>query len=495
MKENESSSSTGFEVAPKPDTLVHSLRAFGYKLTTAIADIVDNSIAAGAKNVWIEFIWRGPESSVSIIDDGHGMNPEKLTEAMRLGTMSPLETRESRDLGRFGLGMKTASFSQCRRLVVASKTKEGEVSTRCWDLDVITEKASWYLLSRVPDGSLFASSKLCELESGTIVYWEKLDRVTADNNDDTKNNERDFFLLIEAVEKHLSMVFHRFIERGNLNIWINAGKIVPWNPFIETLDATQKLPEETISFRGERLRVMPFVLPHHSKLSGDEFEKASGINGWNGQQGFYLYRNRRLIIAGDWFGLFKKEEHYKLARIAIEIPNNLDFEWQIDIRKSKAMIPLEIRNEIRQIARKTRESAVRVYRFRGKSISRVKDSSESFVWNVHAKHGRKDYRINRHHPIVKELIDEPDSKRVQSVLRLIEESVPVQLMKSGISETEASDVPTYTVEELKELFHLFVRRLQQNGNISTREIENIWNIEPFCWYKNDGEIRGKIVNV
>jgi len=495
MQEKRSFQGTHIEVSPKPGILVHSLRAFGYKLTTAIADILDNSIAASAKNVWIDFVWRGTNSSVTIIDDGCGMTSAELTEAMRLGTISPLEDRDKKDLGRFGLGLKTASFSQCRRLIVSSKTNGGKDSLRCWDLDFITERASWSLLTYAPYDSLFPEDGLDNVKSGTIVHWEKLDRLSSESSSNPESAERDFFALVENVERHLSMVFHRFIENGGLSIRINGRRIVEWNPYLETSDATQRLPEETIHFRGEQLKIIPFVLPHHSKLAKEEFELASGINGWNEHQGFYLYRNRRLIIAGDWFGLFKKEEHYKLARIAVEIPNNLDFEWQIDVRKSKALVPLEVRDEIREIARKTRENAVKVYRFRGRSVSRARDSSESFVWNVYAKHGRKDYRINRHHPIIKALIDDPDSRKVQSVLRLIEESVPVQLMRSGLSETEASDVPTYTVEELKELFHLIVRKLQKKGNISTKEIENIWNMEPFCWYKNDGEIRGKVVNV
>src|SRR5262245_44102648 len=126
---------TEYEIsAPKPCSLVESLRSVGYAVPTAIADILDNSIAAHAKNVWIDFHWAGPDSRISILDDGHGMSEAVLADSMRPGSANPLDSRRPDDLGRFGLGLKTASFSQCRRLSVWSKSAASGLAGRCWDL-------------------------------------------------------------------------------------------------------------------------------------------------------------------------------------------------------------------------------------------------------------------------------------------------------------------------------------------------------------------------
>ena len=165
---------------PRAAAIVESLRAIGYSLPAAIADLVDNSITAGARNVWLNFTWDGSDSIVSIIDDGRGMAPEQLTEAMRPGTLGPLDKRESNDLGRFGLGLKTASFAQCRRLTVASRPSGGAECVRRWDLDYVVEHDAWRLLKSAAPGSEANLFPLGALEQGTIVLWECLDRVVGD---------------------------------------------------------------------------------------------------------------------------------------------------------------------------------------------------------------------------------------------------------------------------------------------------------------------------
>ena len=131
--------------APDAASMFESLRAFGYELPTALADLIDNSVFAGARNVWIDFEWNGAESTVSITDDGHGMAEKELVNAMRPGSRNPREVRDPKDLGRFGLGLKTASLSQGRRLTVRSKQVESTGFTRCWDLDHVAKTGDWYL--------------------------------------------------------------------------------------------------------------------------------------------------------------------------------------------------------------------------------------------------------------------------------------------------------------------------------------------------------------
>lgn len=181
-------------INPSPSSLIASLRSMGYSLETAIADLIDNSITAGARNVDIDSPFCGQETKIYILDDGEGMSEERLVEAMRLGSCSPYTERSKKDLGRFGLGLKTATFSQCKRLTVVSKHK-GSIAARCWDLDVIVEQNKWCLLKSVPQEYI---DKVNQLESGTLVVWEKLDRVISEK--DKKRN------IISTIRKTMSAI-------------------------------------------------------------------------------------------------------------------------------------------------------------------------------------------------------------------------------------------------------------------------------------------------
>src|SRR5439155_3815390 len=135
----------------------------------------------------------------------------------------------------------------------------------------------------------------------------------------------------------------------------------------ENEPATQRLPTEDLPFQARRVHVAPYVLPHVSKLDAAAHADASGSRGWNAQQGFYVYRARRLLVAGDWLGLsrMQQEEHYKLARIRVDLNNAMDEAWQIDVRKAAARIPGPLQPELNRIAQATRRRAAEAYRFRG----------------------------------------------------------------------------------------------------------------------------------
>ena len=168
------------ETPPKASAMINTFRAFGYNLQTAIADIIDNSISAKARNVWIDYEWKGSESWVSITDDGEGMDCNTLVSAMTPGSKDPNEDRDLSDLGRFGLGLKTSSFSQCKTLTVATKKKNNPILKRCWDLDFVNSTGKWSLLDYLSDVSHL--ERLSELESGTIVLWERLDRLVGNSH-------------------------------------------------------------------------------------------------------------------------------------------------------------------------------------------------------------------------------------------------------------------------------------------------------------------------
>jgi hypothetical protein len=426
--------------SPGATELFESLRAFGYDLPTALADIIDNSITARARNVWIDMHWAGPQSRIMIRDDGRGMTEDALRQAMKPGSLSPLADRPKDDLGRFGLGMKTASISQCRCLTVLSRTEGSAAVLRRWDLDYIasTGTGEWRLLKR-PD--LLSPEDHAHLDcqkSGTILFWDRLDALVGSAPADDETAQRHFRERADAVKHHLAMVFHRFLKgRGAVTIHMNGRPIEPWDPFLEDIDFTEPLSAETLSADGERAEIKPFVLPHHSRLTPDQHAAAAGPKGWNAHQGFYIYRNRRLLVAGDWLGLgMQKEEHFKLARIRIDLPNSADLLWQIDVKKSRARPPAALRLDLQRIARTTRNRASSIYRHRGKIIQRQLGDREAFLWTHLTKHGKSFYRINRDHPLVRKVLEVAEERApIRALFSLIEQTIPAPLIVINNAET------------------------------------------------------------
>lgn len=195
---------------PKAAAITESLRSIGYSMETAIADLIDNSITAGANKISITGTFKGKNTALFILDNGIGMNETTLKNAMRLGSSSPSDLRDKKDLGRFGLGLKTASFSQCRRFTVVSKFK-GRISGRYWDLDIINESDEWQLRTDV-DPSY--KERLKDLSQGTLVVWEKLDRIISQKD---KDAEKRFNAKKNSLRNHLGLTFHRFLESGRLS--------------------------------------------------------------------------------------------------------------------------------------------------------------------------------------------------------------------------------------------------------------------------------------
>ncbi len=469
--------------------MIESLRAFGYSLETAIADLIDNSITAGAKNVWLSFNWNGESSTISIKDDGCGMNEEKLVNSMRAGSKNPLEDRDPADLGRFGLGLKTASFSQCRKLTVGSKKKYDKVSIRSWDLDYVNKCGEWRLLNVETNysGSLFSS--LEGMESGTIVLWEQIDRLVKGTNKANPKYENVFYEQIDSVKSHLAMVFHRFLESGeNFKIYVNGWPLKPWDPFLRNHPATQQLPKEPLYIFGKKVVVQPYILPHRSKMNDETYDLADGLGGWNRRQGFYIYRNNRIIVTGDWLGLgFRKEDHTKLARISVDIPNSLDNEWKIDVKKSTAKPPTQLREDFKRLARLTIEKATLVYRHRGKASIRKTTEDFVFPWETKSIHEKYFYSINRKHPLVDDVLKNAGDQKgkISAMLRLIEETIPVPLITLNSSEKPDNlPVPFEHVpsEELISVVKEIWDSLKRAG-LSTVDAKNrLLNMEPFCDY-------------
>ena len=359
-------------VLPSARKLTDSLRDIGYDLPSAIADLVDNSIDAGAETIDVTFHEQGADSWIRIVDDGIGMSPRELDEAMRFGSQ---RTYSSSALGHFGLGLKTGSLSQCRRLTVASRPRQrSPLAVRRWDLDLVAERDSWDL--DTPPRKELPTQLVDPLlkGTGTVVLWERLDRVLAFRNPDGPATRRALANMAAEVADHLGMVFHRFITgewtEGDafVNISVNGEPVAAWDPFAREERHTSALPQQKIELTTEdgsvaNLSVQPYVLPSQTHFSSPAAHQiAAGPNRWNRQQGFYVYRRDRMIQSGGWNRIRTMDEHAKLARIAIDLPPGHEDLFGINVAKMSIVIPEAARAQLRTIASAVVHQAQRSYR-------------------------------------------------------------------------------------------------------------------------------------
>jgi len=469
---------------PEPSSMIETFRAIGYSIEAAVADIIDNSIPATAKNIWINFEWKGAETWLSIKDDGFGMDNAELIQAMRPGSKNPLENRGLKDLGRFGLGLKTASFSQCRKLTVISKKSEIDPVYWTWDLDYVNQSGKWELIKYLPPS--IADDVINKMKTGTIIIWNDIDRLVKDFKiEDAKALDK-FLIVMERVKKHIAMVFHRFIESGKIKIHFQDRLVEAWDPYLKDEPATQPFPQDPL--QNAKVHVKGYVLPHKSKITEARFREGEGPKGWNEQQGFYIYRNERLLLAGDWLGMFRKEEHYKLARIQIDLPNNLDAEWQIDIKKSVARPPHAIAEQLKAYASQIRCQAVEVYRHRGRNITPLPWQKFVCLWLDHKRGDKWFYKINRKHPAIeaiKSMVVKKPEKSIESLLRLIEETIPaksIYIREAEHSESQGKPFEGLNSEEviylMKQVYDSFIL----SGRSDAEAKAALINMEPFNHY-------------
>lgn len=468
-------------LSPYAPSLIESIRSIGYSLETAIADLMDNSITAGALNIGINFSPYG-QPFVSILDDGVGMTPNELSNAMRHGSKSPYEIREAHDMGRFGLGLKTASLSQCRRLIVAS-LMDGQLSARSWDLDVIIDEEDWVLLE-YEEHEIMDLPQIDELKNqgrGTLVIWQDLDRIISGE----ASIESALGNKMDLVREHLSLVFHRYIsgEYGTkkTNVKINSNYLNAYDPFLLSHPATEPMPDETVSIENHLVKIKPYIIPHISKLSNEEITLAGGVEGLRKNQGFYIYRNKRLISWGTWFRLTKQGEMSKLARVRIDIPNSMDHIWTLDIKKSMAIPPEAVRQNLKRIVERIADGSKRVYTFRGRKMS-----NENYIRLWDRYKGREGiwYQINRKHPIIDSFISKIDIEEkteLEQLLKLIEESYPVDSLYADMASDEriqSDEIETY--EHLRLLAENLMKSAEIIEGGKERIIEQLNIIDPFC---------------
>jgi hypothetical protein len=374
---------------------------------------------------------------VALIDDGGGMDLETLKGAMAPGSRDPRGIVAKGDLGRFGLGLKTASFSQCRNLTVLSRpgptdTEPSKTSGFCWDLDFVREQRDWLCQQlSIEDIRKLSAAKRSVLNSdllgtgsGTAVLWSKIDRMFDGAEDD--NIQRIFQSHVSELHKHVGLVFHRYLSksRGKLSIYINNVVVKPIDPFLEDHMASSPQAKEILGRGKTKVTVTPYILPHPSKIKDPELKKLiSADKGIANSQGFYVYRNERLTVWGTWFGLQKKDELSKLARIRVDINSDCDSEWGIAVDKATANPSATVKRHLQTILNKSIERARRPITHRVRSGTHTHN-----LWNRVQKDGRLWYELDPKSPvvnIVRESLDPKDKKNLDHLLRIIADSMPI----------------------------------------------------------------------
>ena len=471
------------ECVPFAPSLIESMRSLGYSFPSAIADLLDNSISAGAKKISI-ISEPSNDPSLVIFDNGCGMNQNELYEAMRYGSSNPLEKREENDLGRFGLGLKAASLSQCRKLVVISKKGE-DLCGYSWDLDYVIQKQSWMLrgfsIEEIYDYP--HSEMLDSVEHGTYIFLNEFDRI----KEGTGNITETFNKCLSDMINHLALVFHRYIDEG-IEINVNEIKIEGRDPFLLNHSATQRRRESSFYINGEKIILRPYILPHLSKLSQDDLDKVGGKERLRNDQGFYVYRNKRLIIWGTWFKLERKDELSKLARVMVDIPNSLDYMWSIDIKKSTATLPDIIRKNMYNAVYESVLSSESVHTYRGRK-EKKKDDVE-YIWErVRLREGYE-YVINRQIPQLKmldETLNDAQSKMLEHVISTLEKSFPVSALYVDAAKGNIEEKTKDDSEVVETLWNEIQDQIEyaKNNNLNViKYYEMLMKVEPYCNYSD-----------
>lgn len=475
---------------PQAGLLLQSLRSVGYSEEAAVADIVDNAISADASEIHINFDWEN--RIVSVIDNGIGMGREELYKNMQIGSSAPEEQRSATDLGRFGMGMKTAAFSLGKRVTVVT-VRNGEISNAAWDLNQVGT-LGWQLL--VEDDGRYDHYLQGMEDHGTAVVISVLDNLIDDS--DLKKAKSHFYSVINKVQKHLSLVFHRFIIEDGLKIYVNSeSPLEAWDPFISSNPATQELAEDEIWDPNSDTCtcIQPYVLPHKTKFASEqEYDAAGGFKGWNRHQGIYLYRNRRLIIYGTWFDLIRKEPAFNLARIKIDISADADEDWKIDIKKSRASLPVYLRDRVIIAVDDCTSRSTKVYNSRG-AYSKKGPSAPNldYVWEQRRNNGNYNFKINKKHTLlnsIRKQLNDEGKNQLRAYLSLVENFAP--FMRSGVVDTiNTGDPKQDELQKQKDLADIknYAEVFKEQGFSKNEVMETLVNMPMYSY------LREEIINI
>ena len=479
---------------PKASTLMGSLRSMGYSFESAVADVIDNSISAHAQNIRILFPSTPlDELAIGILDDGDGMKGDVLFEAMRYGSLSAEEERSEDDLGRFGMGMKSASLSQCRCLTVISFDGE-TLNGFKWDYNHILMTQDWMIqeLEKNEIDELPYIERLKKQDKGTLVLWQDFDVIS------NSSGGQIYSTLVElrsTLENTLALIYHRYLTglgMQHLHIYINELGIKPQDPFLEQHPKTTVKKEIELDIKDSNgieriIKIRPFILPFATELREKDKQLIGGIENLRAKQGFYVYRNKRLIIWGTWFGMKQRSELTKNTRIRVDIPNTLDDIWSIDIKKQQASIPKQILQRLKKAVDEALDFSVRQQTYRGRT-EKVNDKID-YIWD--RKRGRNNtffYLINRESNLfkfIREKMTEEDYNYLEILLTEIEKNLPIQQLYIDKS-NESIATPEETDERLDDLYQMAITLASTMMNIRSDGweaiINDLMNSEPWCKY-------------
>lgn len=479
---------------PCANLLMGSMRSMGYTFEAAIADIIDNSISAHSENVQLLFPTNPLETlALGILDDGEGISNDDLFEAMRYGSSSSEDVRAVDDLGRFGLGMKSASMSQCRVLTVASKYK-GKVSAYTWDFDYILLKKDWIIKEHTSEEieSIPHMERLKSQEQGTLVVWQNFDVLSKSSDGqvfETLNEYKD------SVSNYMALIFHRFLNskgKSHFNLFVNNAKISGRDPFLENHPKTTTKKEVQIAIQDSdgverQILVKPFILPYASDLKKHDRALVGGVESLRSKQGFYIYRSNRLIVWGTWFGMKPRSELTKNARIRVDIPNTLDDIWKIDVKKQTAFIPKRIQNQLKRMVNEAFEISINKQTHRGR---RDNLADIDYVWNrIVTRENQYYYQVNRESELfkmVKDHINAEGSVYLDLLVREIEQNLPLQQIYIDKSNEAIYDDDEDKASRLKDILNLGITMIDAVKSLNTKTTEkaisDLMKMEPFCKY-------------
>ncbi|WGP06497.1 ATP-binding protein [Bacillus subtilis] len=482
-----------YEILTPGIELLESMRSVGYSFDDAVADLIDNSITADASTVEVEGDVIGGRY-VTILDNGNGMSPEEARTALRLAGTGR-DSRKDNDLGRFGLGLKTASLSQGRKLTLASKM-DGEVTVIQWDLDYVEMAGDWRIrvLNRQDIEHIPAASAFDRLDSGTLVIWESLDYLIGDSDEPDEVMAKH----LAQLREHLGLVFHQFLDGnylGGLKILVNSVEVKPLDPFLSGIRKTQRSPIEHFKILGETVEMQSFVLPHSSALTEKELRRKDLSHAMESKQGFYVYRGHRLIDWGNWYGVTKQSQLKKQTRVRVEFPNSLDHLWQLDIRKSKVQPPREFLNHYRALILNETKKSERVHTFRG----RVRGRSDEItpLWNFIEDRLQIRYEINQAHPLVQsafEGLSKDQRRAVATLLDDVARCIPAQNAYVEISDNKTFVAEEYNEDDIRKRVKVFL-----DGGLIPRDskvaFDVLSGVEPFSGHPKLAEIIDDLIGV
>ena len=314
-----------------------SLRNQGYTLAESLAELVDNSIKAQAKNVEI-YLYFADDPFILTVDDGFGIDENEIENKALVvpDDNSKYEDSGPDDLGRYGLGLKQGTFANCKSLTILSKKDNFAYKSQHIDQDQPNES-----LPKCVSSNSIVKSKIEDLKkskSGTIILWTELDNLMKRTDSSTNN----FYDHVERTQKHFRMIYYKRILKNKLNLFFQGSedinRLKPIDPFYEHMKETIKLEDIPINLKGSQIILKPFIIP--KDISVENFNK----NG-NELQGLYFSRKDRIIDFGGWFELdtesntrLVNSDRFNRLRILVELPIN-DIDLWLPSQKNRVNIP------------------------------------------------------------------------------------------------------------------------------------------------------------